>query len=211
MLKDDWVKETSPSYRVAYILSRMFDTSVTVFLVAMTFVFKAEAQLGWIVIMGLGNLVLPIVFLLNSFRTNRISDLDLTSREERVAWFSIAAGFWVLTLIVVLVIDPLGINVPDIMKLFQVWLAIFGVLNAGITYFWKISGHAMVATAWSLWLSFLWNPWFALLLLILVPAVSWARLRLNKHTPTQIIAGILLMLIVTPVVWIIFGPVFGVQ
>lgn len=212
MLQDDLGKETSLSYKVAYVISRMFDTSVTVFLVAMTFAFKAEPEPGWIIIMGLGDFIFPVLFLLNSFRTNSISDLDLTKREERLVWFSIAAGFWVFTLIVVLVVDSTGIiNIPDIMILFQIWLAIFGTLNAGITYFWKISGHTMVATSLSLWLAFLWNPWFALGLITLVPLVSWARLRLNKHTPAQIVGGILLMLIVTPAVWFIFGPIFNIQ
>jgi membrane-associated phospholipid phosphatase len=181
-----------------------------VFLIAMTFVFKAEAEWAWIVLMGLGDFLLPIFFLLNSFRNESISDLDLTKREERLVWFSIAAGFWILTLIVILIVDPLGFKIPNIMKLFQIWLAIFGTLNAGITYVWKISGHAMAATAWSLWLAFLWNPWFALGLITLVPIVSWGRLRLNKHTPAQIVAGILLMLLVTPAVWFYFAPIFSV-
>lgn len=203
MLQTEWQKDKRFSYKLAYILSRMFDTSVTVFLVAMVFVLKAEARLPWILVMGLGDLVLPIIFLVTSFRAGRIRDLDLTHRNERVVWFTIAAAFWVLTLLVVLIFD--SINAPDIMKLFQIWLAVFGVLNAAITYAWKISGHAMVATALSLWLSFLWNPWFALLLITLLPLIAWARLRLNKHTPAQLVAGFLLMLLVTPAIWLLFG------
>lgn len=209
MLRKEWEQHTGYSHKLAYILSRMFDTSVTVFLVAMTFVLKAEFLWGWIIVMAMGNFIIPILFLLNSFRTQRITDLDITSRQERVVWFSIAAGFWVLTLVAVFVIDPLGIVVvPDVMKLFQIWLAIFGVFNAVITYFWKISGHVMVATAWSLWLAFLWNPWFILLLVTLVPIISWGRWRLNKHTPAQLVGGILLMLLITPLVWWLFGPLF---
>lgn len=210
MLQEDLGKEKNFSYKTAYVLSRMFDTSVTVFLVAMIFVFKADAQSGWIILMGLGDFLLPILFLLNSFRTNSISDLDLTKREERVVWFSIAAGFWTITLLAVFVAGSLGIYVPNIMKLFQIWLAIFGTLNAIITFFWKISGHTMVATSLSLWLGFLWNPWWTLGLITLVPIISWARLRLEKHTLAQIIAGILLMLVVTPAVWFYFGPILSI-
>lgn len=203
MLQEEWQKEKQFSFKLAYVLSRMFDTSVTVFLVAMVFVFKAEPRLMWILVMAAGNLVLPIFFLVSSFRAGRIRDLDLTHRNERVVWFTIAAAFWVLTLLIILIFD--AINAPEIMKVFQIWLAVFGVLNAAITYVWKISGHVMVATALSLWLSFLWNPWFALLLITLVPLIAWARLRLDKHTPAQLVVGFLLMLLVTPAIWRLFG------
>jgi membrane-associated phospholipid phosphatase len=202
MLQEDWNKEKNLSYRLAYIMSRLFDTTTTLFATSMTFVLKAEAQVAWILTMGLGD-ILPILFLLYSFRTNRIADLDLTSRQERTIWFSVAAAFWTLTLFVVLLVD--AIHVPDIMKTFQIWLAIFGILNAGITYFWKISGHIMVATALSLWLSFLWDLRFLVLLVTFVPLLAWARLRLQKHTLSEITAAFFVMLIVTPLVWFVFG------
>jgi membrane-associated phospholipid phosphatase len=82
---------------------------------------------------------------------------------------------------------------------------LLGVINAIVTNFWKISGHTMVATGLSLWLAFLYNEWFLLLLPTFVPLVSWARYRTKKHTIAQLVAGAVSMLIATPLVWLLFG------
>lgn len=202
MLQEDWQKDTSRSYRLAYLLSRMFDTSVTNSLVAIIFLIRVKIELSWFLVLALGNLVLPMIFLIYSFRTKRIADLDLTSREERKVWVNFLGFFWGGTFLIVWLFD---LGIPRDMLMFQAWLALLGVINAIVTNFWKISGHTMVATGLSLWLAFLYNEWFLLLLPTFVPLVSWARYRTKKHTIAQLVAGAVSMLIATPLVWFLFG------
>lgn len=202
MLREDWQKDTNRSYRLAYLLSRMFDTSVTNSLVAIIFLIRVQIQLSWFTVLALGNFVLPMIFLIQSFRTKRIADLDLTSREERKIWVNFLALFWGGTFLIVLIFD---LGIPRDMLMFQAWLALLGIINAIVTNFWKISGHTMVATGLSLWLAFLYSEWFLLLLPTFVPLVAWARYYTKKHTIAQLVAGAVSMLIVTPLVWLLFG------
>lgn len=202
MFQEDWQKDTTISYRVAYLLSRMFDTSVTNSLVAIIFLARVKIELSWFLVLALGNFILPMLFLIQSFRTKRIADLDLSSREERKVWVNFLALFWGGTFLIVWIFN---LGVPRDMLMFQAWLALLGVINAIVTNFWKISGHTMVATGLSLWLAFLYNEWFLLLLPTFVPLVAWARYRTKKHTIAQLVAGAVSMLIATPLVWLLFG------
>lgn len=205
MLKDEWSKEGTLSYQMAYLLSRVLDTPVTIGLIALTFGSKVDGAGGWVLTLLLGNFGLPLLFLFNSYRTKRITDLDITKREERFVWFSFAGLCWLGTLVFTLNAGRVGIFIPELILMFQIWLAVFGLLNATITFLWKISGHAMVMTSLTLWLAVLWNPWFILGLITAVPVLAWARFRLQKHTPAQLAAGTLLMLIVTSTIWYLFN------
>ena len=55
---------------------------------------------------------------------------------------------------------------------------------------WKISGHMCTFTAMTTIMSMM-NGWFAAFYIIL-PVISWSRLKLNAHTRAQVIAGVLL-------------------
>ena len=59
-----------------------------------------------------------------------------------------------------------------------------------ITKFWKISLHAALNTTGALIVNFLFN-WNLPVLYLVVPLVVWSRLMLKKHTPEQLVAGVL--------------------
>lgn len=71
-----------------------------------------------------------------------------------------------------------------------------------ISYFWKISHHMEGVTTFALGMIYLFG-WLASWLILLIPIVAWSRLRLNRHTPRQILAGITFpLIIVAPIYWI---------
>lgn len=76
-------------------------------------------------------------------------------------------------------------------------LVIFSI----VSYFWKISHHMEGITTFSLGMIALFGAnagW----LLLLIPLVAWSRLRLNRHTPRQLWAGVLLPTLITlPILW----------
>jgi len=74
--------------------------------------------------------------------------------------------------------------------------AVFGVNALAvwvINRWWKISIHATGVAGGAGMLHFFWGPgWASLVLALPLLAVMWARLRLQAHTPAQVVAGALL-------------------
>lgn len=68
---------------------------------------------------------------------------------------------------------------------------------------WKISGHMCTFTAMTTIMSMM-NGWFAAFYIVL-PVISWSRLKLNAHTRAQVIAGVLLGFL-TPLTFSILIP-----
>jgi len=62
------------------------------------------------------------------------------------------------------------------------------VATIAVTSFWKISVHAMVAAMTTGILAALYGPALWLLLPV-VAAIGWARVRLTDHTLAQVLAG----------------------
>jgi membrane-associated phospholipid phosphatase len=74
------------------------------------------------------------------------------------------------------------------------------VVLAGISPFWKISGHAAaVSSAAVIGVLMLGPAWLPLLLLI--PAVGWSRVVLRAHSAAQVIAGSLFGGVVMAGIW----------
>lgn len=85
----------------------------------------------------------------------------------------------------------------------SIFLSIAAVLTifSIISYFWKISHHMEGITTFSFGMLALFGGVSAWIL-ALIPLVAWARLRLNRHTPKQILAGIIIpTVIVVPILW----------
>lgn len=69
------------------------------------------------------------------------------------------------------------------------------ILGIIITYFWKISWHSAGSTFFSAMFIFIygWQFWYIFLMLILV---IWSRLYLKRHTPWQLLAGVMIAFLV---------------
>ena len=65
------------------------------------------------------------------------------------------------------------------------------ILMALITTVWQISVHTMCITAALATIAILFNAGIALLLAPLIAIVALARLRLHRHTLSQVVAGII--------------------
>lgn len=93
------------------------------------------------------------------------------------------------------------INVPQPVTSIFLSIALVLTIFSIVSYFWKISHHMEGITVFSFGMLALFGGVSAWVL-ALIPLVAWARLRLNRHTPKQILAGIILpILIVVPILW----------
>lgn len=128
----------------------------------------------------------PVAYVGVQLARGRISDFDLRVREQRLKPYLVSllcaglAWLWLrLGMAPTLLIVVVGAGVVQV------------ALMLAITLFWKISAHtASVAGVAALAVMLIGAA--ALPLLALVPLLAWARLRLQRHTPLQTLAGALL-------------------
>lgn len=128
----------------------------------------------------------PMLFIFWLYATDRISDLDMSIREEREKVFFVFVMFYLAgTTTLWLTHSP---------KLLIASMAGYTLATAIVQYitrYWKISTHAVGITAPLVALSLLYGRQ-PLPFLVLIPMVCWARVYLRAHTVAQVIAGAVL-------------------
>lgn len=134
-------------------------------------------------------LVIPFTYLHLALKMGWISKWDIPKREERRPIIII---FILCSVISLYLVNQFGTKL--LLDLFILTLTT-GFIASLITVFWKISIHMVLDTTGVLLVNFLigWNLWP---LFILIPIVGWARLKLKRHTFSQILAGVLLSVII---------------
>ena len=124
----------------------------------------------------------PLGFLLWEFLLGDVSDIDIPERRQRLVpqIFTVAC---MLTALVLLRLSP----APDRMSLVGGLFLLQAVVIFAITLRWKISVHCATAAGVGVIIWVLSGA--ALPLLLGAPAVIWSRLRLDRHTLGQALAG----------------------
>ncbi|MGA3037051.1 MAG: phosphatase PAP2 family protein [Vulcanimicrobiaceae bacterium] len=128
----------------------------------------------------------PMLFLLWLYSTDRITDLDMSDRDERRKVFTVFIVFYVIGTATLLFT-----HAPAILTASMAGYTAAAIVVQQITRFWKISTHAVGITAPVVALTYLYG-WDPLPFLILVPLVGWSRVYLKAHTIAQVCAGTLL-------------------
>lgn len=128
----------------------------------------------------------PMLFIFWLYATDRISDLDMSIREEREKVFFVFVMFYLA--------GTATLWFTGAPKLLVAALAGYTLSTAVVQYitrYWKISTHAVGITAPLVALSLLYGrqPWP---FLVLIPMVCWARVYLRAHTIMQVVAGAVL-------------------
>lgn len=158
---------------IATLISRIFDPFV---MLAVLFGLLFY-QTAIFVPAFLSMIILPFFLFTLAWKTKFISNWDVSDRRERpkVLW----------TILAIEVVSSI------LLKTTTAFPELFVLLGfTVITYFWKISGHAMAAalTTGTVVANFGWAWWPVLLI---VPLVSWARVVRRDHTIGQVVAGAL--------------------
>lgn len=140
----------------------------------------------WVMLYILLAMVVPFGFLLWQLHRGQVTDLDIHFRQQRTWSFAVTClGFLLAWISMVLGGAPAVLRLMVGTGLLQ-WL----ILSL-ITLRWKISVHAAsVAGTTSI---LVWGFGLAATpVVIAVPLVAWSRVKLRRHTPAQVAAGILL-------------------
>ena len=139
--------------------------------------------------------VIPVFLLLVLVRLGKVTDHHVSDRKQRapvllMALASIVAGLLVLY----------AAGAPQSVVAMVLAVVAGVVVLAGVSPFWKISGHAAAISSSAviavLMLGAQWLP-----LLLLIPAVGWSRVVLRAHTLAQVAAGSLFGGVVMAGIW----------
>jgi membrane-associated phospholipid phosphatase len=125
----------------------------------------------------------PMLYVFWLYATDRISDLDMSVRQEREMVFSAFVVFYALGALTLWLT-----HAPRLMIAAMLGYLVSTLVVQYITRYWKISTHALGITAPLTALTLLYGRQ-PLPFLVLIPMVCWARVYLRSHTVMQVVAG----------------------
>jgi membrane-associated phospholipid phosphatase len=130
--------------------------------------------------------VLPYAIILRRVRHGRLSDRNISVREERVRFGVIGIASILSGLALLAVLDA-----PAEMVALLASIAVGAACGWLVTLWWKISVHAAIAAGAATVLTLVFGP--ALLVAWpLVALVAWSRVQVGDHTTAQVVAGVAL-------------------
>jgi membrane-associated phospholipid phosphatase len=149
----------------------------------------------WGAIAALFASVLPYGLILRGVRRGRLSDRNISLREQRVRFGGVAIASILLGLAVLAASDA-----PADMVALLASIAVGVACGWLITLWWKISVHAAIAAGAATVLTLVFGP--ALLAAWpLVALIAWSRIQVGDHTPAQVLAGVALGLVVNATIF----------
>lgn len=142
----------------------------------------------------------PVMFIAWMVKRGHITDIHMKLRRQRILPFSVsitcsAGALGLLWLM----------KAGAVLLLFGVATLLGLIVMALVTIFWQISIHAMSITSAVMVAGMVFGTETALWLMPLIPLVAAARLKLNRHTPAQLVAGGLVGALVPYLVAITWG------
>lgn len=161
-----------------------------------------------VVVLGLTAL-LPLVGLLAMIHSGKVSDLDISKRRERLR-----PMLMILTCYVLAFGYLLWVSAPWWLLMYFASGILTTIVVGIITLKWKISGHGAGLGNLIGFLSALCVhgisliqivPWI-MVAIVIAGMVGSARVILHKHTPLQVIAGVVLSAIITILIMGIRSP-----
>lgn len=141
----------------------------------------------WAAVYGLLVSLAPILFVLYLLKTGRIKELHMSNTGERhwpyvVAVLCAALGYGLIN----------WFDGPELLRCFSLFNVIELTALGLINIFWLISIHATGAMAAFVIVGLVFGWPASLIVLPLVISVCWVRLYLRRHTPAQVVAGLIL-------------------
>jgi len=188
------IKNLSQSEKWANIISFIFDgsfISIPIFIIiCMVLVKNWVMALSWALLCLLFSTVIPFLYVLFLYRKNRIYDIHIPERNKRIIPLFVALLSYITGLAILYLLDA-----PVFLKVIFILTIISTLILTVITYYWKISLHASWITFVIITFNVLLGPWM-LMLTPLIPIIGWARVKVKRHTTSQVVMGAGISLII---------------
>jgi len=128
--------------------------------------------------------ILPIIYIALMVRRGTITDIHMRVRTQRIRPFLVSI---ICTAIAWGILRLMG--APAVMPAFALFSMVQLAIMLAITFVWQISIHAISISGATVALAILFGAIPALLTAPLVLLVGAARIKLERHTPAQVIVG----------------------
>jgi membrane-associated phospholipid phosphatase len=139
--------------------------------------------------------MLPYALILRGVRRGRLSDRNISLRQDRISFGVVAITSILLGLALLTVFDA-----PTEMVALLASIAVGVVCGWVITLWWKISVHAAIAAGAATVLTLVFGT--ALLAAwALVALIAWSRVQVGDHTTAQVLAGVALGIVVNATIF----------
>jgi membrane-associated phospholipid phosphatase len=139
--------------------------------------------------------VLPYALILRGVRRGRLSDKNISLREQRIRFGVVGITSILLGLALLAAFDA-----PAELVALQASIAVGVACGWVITLWWKISVHAAIAAGAATVLTLVFGT--ALLAAWpLVALICWSRVQVGDHTPAQVLAGVALGVVVNATIF----------
>lgn len=174
--------------------------------------FSPSLRLSLLVLIFIGTFAVPSLLIFYLFRSGYVRSMHLNDlADRRLPYFLTALVYTLMTYLFAFRMQLVSTVAPEIAVMLGS-IAVSILLVGLISLYWQISAHSVgiggvLGGIGGLMLRFgLTDLFIPLLLLVLLTGfVASARLRLNAHTPAQIVAGLALGLVVSlaAVFWLV--------
>ena len=93
-----------------------------------------------------------------------------------------------------------AMDAPIVITVLMLCYAVVTEAMMLITFYWKISIHAVGVMGPTMALAYTFWPW-GLLFILALPPIVWSRYVLKKHTPAQLAGGIIVGVVITSILF----------
>lgn len=142
----------------------------------------------------------PLLYVVYLVRTGYLADFHMPHREKRIKPLMVMVTWFLMVLILLY-----ELQAPHVVILLLAATIFQVALLAAITLAWKISFHSAAIASAALLAVLMAMP-TAWAVVGLVPFVAWSRVRLNRHTPWQVVFGCLAGAVVSFIVFSFISP-----
>ena len=188
------------STRLARVILRVTNPCILSVLVLFSIAFtessNVRAFVGWVMILLLFLVVLPLAYTYMRISRNRSGTkpmvdptIFLKQHPRDILIVGVLSG---LPCVVILVF----LEAPLLLVGTLIALLASSLIIASFTIFYRVSYHLAALTILVIVATVTWGSIF-LTTLAAIPLISWAKYRLHEHTPTQLAIGIILSLAVS--------------
>jgi len=109
--------------------------------------------------------------------------MHIPEKEDRIKPLVVACISYIICFIILYILKG-----PLFLKSIFAVIIVSTIILTIITYFWKICLHTSGITFMVITFIILFGKWM-LLMILLIPLIGWARVRIKKHTVNQVILG----------------------
>lgn len=173
---------------IAIALSYLFNPVMFVLLMPYLLIYKQTTSISYALkweLFSAAFIFFGIILVVLERRRGIFSDFDLSKREERWKFFSIALAPVALYLIASIFLKGLFFSTTLISLGIIAGLILFAFFNR----FLKPSIHTGIACAYVLSVAILYGQIAFFVSFWTIPVIIWARLKLKKHTFNEILVG----------------------